>query len=97
MTARQQEIDTNLQFFISELPRLLATHRGKFALLRHSRIEGFYDTVADAVRTGNKLFDDRIFSVQQVTNIGTDLGFYSHAVRLGRPQQVADLSGRGNH
>ena len=97
MTARQQEIDTNLQFFLSELPRLLVTHRGKFALLRHSRIEGFYDTVADAVRTGNKLYDDRIFSVQQVTDTGTDLGFYSHAVRLGRPQQVADLSRRGNH
>jgi hypothetical protein len=32
-----------------------------------------------------------------VTDIGTDLGFYSHAVRLGRPQQVADLSRRGNH
>src|SRR5215475_1844213 len=97
MTTRQQEIDTNLQFFLAELPRLLATYRGKFALLRHSRIEGFYDTVADAVWTGNKLYDDRIFSVQQVTDTGTDLGFYSHAVRLGRPQQVADLSRRGNH
>ena len=97
MTARQQEIETNLQFFLSELPRLLATHRGKFALLRHSKIEGFYDTVADAVRTGNRLFDDMMFSVQRVTDTGTDLGFYSHAVRLGRPQRVADLSRRGHH
>jgi hypothetical protein len=32
-----------------------------------------------------------------VTDTGTDLGFYSHAVRLGRPQRVADLSRRGNH
>jgi len=34
-------------------PRPLLRTAAKFALLRHSRIEGFYDTVAGAVRTGN--------------------------------------------
>jgi hypothetical protein len=97
MTARQQEIDANLQFFLAELPRLLSAHRGKFALLRHGKIEGFYDTVMDAVQTGNKLFDDKIFSVQKVTDTGADLGYYSHAVHLGDPQSLADISRRRNH
>jgi hypothetical protein len=86
MTDRQREIESNLQFFVGELPKLLATHRGKFALLRHGKIEGFYDTVSDAVGTGNKLFQDRIFSVQQFTDAAKDLGYFSHAVHLGHPQ-----------
>jgi len=86
MNDRQREIETNLQFFLHELPKLLSIHRGKFALLRHRKIEGFYDTVTDAVQTGNKLYDDKLFSVQQVTDMGTDLGYYSHAVHLGHSQ-----------
>ena len=78
----QSEIDRNLDFFLRELPNLLPHHRGKFALLRNQKVVGFYDTVADAVSAAGALYPDGRFSVQQVTDVATNLGFYSHAVPL---------------
>jgi hypothetical protein len=80
---RQSEIESNLRFFLAELPKLVLTHRGKFALLRHQTLIAFFDTPLDAVSAGNAQFPDRIFSIQQVTESSIDLGFYSHAVHLG--------------
>ncbi len=97
MSDRQKEINDNLEFFLRELPNLLPTHRGKFALIRHRKIEGFFDTVVDAVGTGHKLYTDGIFSVQPVTDTAKDLGFYSHAGHLGQPQQVANIPASGNN
>jgi hypothetical protein len=84
--ARQTEIDENLDFFVKELPKIAPTHFGKFALIRQKAIAGYFDTVVDAVGTGNKLYPDKLFSVQQVTDVPVDLGFFSHASRLGKPQ-----------
>ena len=81
---RQTEIDENLDFFVTELPKLSPGHLGKFALIRHKSITGYFDTVVDAVGTGNKLYSDWLFSVQQVTDVPVDLGFFSHAGRLGK-------------
>jgi hypothetical protein len=80
---RRAEIDRNLEFFLRELPSLLPAYRGKFALLRHASMVGYYDTVQDAVSAANALYPDQIYSIQQVTDSATDLGYYSHAVRLG--------------
>jgi hypothetical protein len=80
---RRTEIDRNLSYFLRELPDLLKTYRGKFALLRHESIVNYYDTVQDAVNAANALYPDRVYSIQQVTDSATDLGYYSHAVRLG--------------
>jgi hypothetical protein len=85
MTNRKEEIDRNLAFFLKELPQL-AAHQAKFALIRHQKIVGFYDTPLDAVSAGNSLFDDKIFSIQQVTNAATDLGYYSYAMPMGIAQ-----------
>jgi len=83
---RQKEIDQNLEFFLRELPKIIADHNGKYALLRHQKIIAYYDTVSDAVSAGNQLYSDRLFSVQQVTQSGTDLGYFSYAVPLGATQ-----------
>ena len=83
--ARAQEIDKNLQFFLKEMPKL-AGQQGKFALLKDRKIVGFYDTPADAVEAGDTLFQDKIFSIQQVITAATDLGYYSHAVPVGSAQ-----------
>src|ERR1700730_11180444 len=80
---RQKEIDQNLDYFLKQLPQILADHSGKYALLRHQKIIAYYDTVSDAVSAGNQLYSDRLFSVQQVTQSGTDLGYFSHAMPLG--------------
>jgi hypothetical protein len=84
--AKQQEIESNLQFFLTALPTIPTTHKGKFALLRHREIVGYYDTVADALGAATKLYPDNMFSVQQVTDAAVNLGFYSHAVPLATAQ-----------
>ena len=83
---RQKEIDENLKYFLKELPQILPAYNGKYALLRHKQIVGYYDTVADAVSAGNQSYSDKLFSVQQVTQSATDLGYYSYAVPLGVAQ-----------
>jgi len=83
---RQAEVDENLAFFVQEMPSLNSGHAGKFALIRHKAIIGYYDTVVDAVGTGNKMYADKLFSVQQVTDVPVDLGYFSHAGDLVESQ-----------
>jgi hypothetical protein len=80
--SKQEEIDKNLAFFLRELPRIPAVYMGKFALIRHEEIISYYDTVADAINSADKIYPDGIFSIQQVTNDAVNLGFYSYAVPL---------------
>lgn len=85
MSDRRKEISQNLEYFLRELPGLLAEHPGKFALLRHKKIIGFYETAMDAVSAANTMYPDGIFSVQQIIDVAADAGFYSHALPLGTP------------
>ena len=71
--ALQSEIDANLEFFLSKLPDLL----------RDQVIAGIYDTARDAQMTGERFYDDGLFSIQKVTRESIDLGYFSHAVHLG--------------
>ena len=76
----RKEIELNFEEFLKELPNLLKTHRGKFALMRDKKIIEFFDTAPDAFQTGQTLYPDGLFSVQEVVNSPVDLGFFSHAV-----------------
>lgn len=77
----RQEVERNYKVFEEKLPSLLASHRGKFALMRDGEIVEFFDTARDAYVTGLKLFEkDRLFSVQEVAETPIDLGFFSHAL-----------------
>ena len=77
---RQLEVRANYDAFMKQLPQLLATHVGKFALMRHGQIVDFFDTPGDANRAGIKLYSDALFSIQEVTDSPVDLGFFSHAM-----------------
>jgi hypothetical protein len=77
--SRQDEVDRNLQYFLSQLPKLAQSQFGKFALLRHQTITDFFTTSVDALKAGKNLYPDGIFSIQQVTDVPIDLGFFSHA------------------
>jgi hypothetical protein len=79
MSGQQQQVDGNLDFFVSELPKLTQTHMGQFALLRHKEITDFFSTPVDALKAGRSLYPDGLFSIQQVTEAPIDLGFFSHA------------------
>lgn len=81
--SKQEEVDRNFAFFQAELPKVLGQHRGKYALIRDSKIIGYYDTAVDAQTSGHQLYQDGLFSIQKVTDEPLDLGFYSHAVHLG--------------
>ena len=75
------EVERNYAAFAQKLPALLKTRRGKFALMHHGDIVGFFDTLGDAVRSGKLKFDQEYFSVQEVTDRSVSLGHYSYALR----------------
>lgn len=76
----QQEVDRNYSAFKAKQPKLLPSHRGKFALMHDAQVEAFFDTFRDAFTSGRKLHSDGMFSVQEVSESPIDLGFFSHAV-----------------
>ena len=65
------------------LPKLVGTQAGRFALMRDEKIVEFFDTASDAYVAGSKLYADGLFSVQEVNDTSVDLGFFSHAVPRG--------------
>ncbi len=79
----QSEIDTNLEYFLRQLPKLMKTHRGQYALMRKGEVVGFFASAAGAREEGMKKFADELFSVQKVVDVQADMGFFSHAVHLG--------------
>jgi hypothetical protein len=77
----RQQLENNYEAFQAQLPSLLSSHRGKFALMRNGQIIEFFDTARDAYVAGQKIFaNDRLFSVQEIIDTSADLGFFSHAL-----------------
>ena len=76
----KEQLDRNYAAFTEQLPNLLTTQRGKFALMRDSVITEFFDTARDAYVAGQKLYPDGLFSVQEVVDSPADLGYFSHAM-----------------
>ena len=74
---QQREVDANYEAFKRQLPQLLDRHAGAFALTKNREIVNFFDTRGDAIKIGNMLYDDRIFSVHEVSNEIVDLGIFS--------------------
>ena len=77
--ARQRlEVDQNYDAFTRILASILDEHRDQYALMREGEIVGFFDKPGEANRAGVEMFDDGIFSIQEVTDEPIDLGFWSH-------------------
>jgi hypothetical protein len=79
----ESEIKRNYEAFVKQLPELLATRRGKFALMHDGQIVEFYDTAADAYKVGLNDYHEGNFSIQEVTDSPIDLGYFSYAVSHG--------------
>jgi hypothetical protein len=75
----QAEVNKNFERFKEILPSIIH-EQGKYALMRHSELVEIYETFLDAFRTGEKFFEDRLYSVQPITDKPIDLGFRSRAV-----------------
>ncbi len=76
----QQEVDQNYEAFQKVLPGLMRQSPGKWALLHNKEVEAVFDTAMDACTAGEKLYPDKLFSVQEISEQIVDLGWYSHAV-----------------
>ena len=75
---KQVEVDANYQAFHAMLPELIKTNPGKFALMRDKLAVEFFDTARDAYVFGHRLYDDGLFSVQEVTTVPLNLGWVSY-------------------
>lgn len=73
------EVDANFEAFQVLLPDVIAARRGQYALMRSSKVEGYYSSLRGALEAGYA-FSDRLFSVQEVTDRPADLGLFSHAI-----------------
>jgi len=76
---KQRIIDENYKVFSEKLPALIKTHAGKFVVMRNKEIVGTFDTARDAMIHGTKIYQDGLFSIQEVTQKAVDLGWFSHA------------------
>ena len=77
----QKEVDTNYEAFRRMLPNPLPRHAKRWAPMRRGERIDLYDTLRDAHLAGNRLYEDGVFSTQEVTTLIVDQGWYSHAGR----------------
>lgn len=77
-----RQVDRNYDAFLKMLPQIMLMHMNKFVLMKDGESYGFYSTLEDAYMAADKLFPGQEFSVQKVTNVPVDLGFFSHAADL---------------
>jgi hypothetical protein len=77
--AQRREVDRNYDCFQRQLGAILREHEGQYALMRDGRIVGYFDSVRAALIEAANSYQDRIFSVQEVTAEPVDLGAFSHA------------------
>jgi len=79
-TSKREEIERNYQYFEKILPEIEDEHQGDYVLLRQESIVAFFTTIVEAQIKALKLFNDGIYSIQQVGQEPIELGFYSHAI-----------------
>jgi Family of unknown function (DUF5678) len=79
----REQVDKNYEAFVSMLPNIIAQYRNKYALMKDGQIIGYYSTLEDAYMTANKFYPNELYSVQKVTDVPIDLGFFSHAMHIG--------------
>ena len=77
--ALSQEVDQNYDYFQRHIASYMPRERGRFALIRHRKVIGFFDDPGEAAQEGAKRFKDDIYSIQEVTDAPVDLGLYSYA------------------
>ena len=78
----EAEINKNYKVFEGQLPDLMNSQPGKFALMRNKKIMQFFDSAGDAMIYAEAQYSDGLYSIQKITVRTTDLGYFSHAVHL---------------
>lgn len=78
MDRQREQLDRNYDAFMRQLAAILPAHRDEHALMRDGRIVEFFRKPGDAYRAGTAMFEDGLFSIQEVTDEPIDLGLLSH-------------------
>ena len=76
---QQEEVDRNYEAFKKLLPDLLESNPGRTALMRDRKVIACFDTDRDAIEAGRIFYEDRRFSIQEITRRRIDLGIFSRA------------------
>lgn len=74
----QKEIDFNYGKF-KEMAFTIEDS-GKFAVIKSGKLIEVMTERGDAVKMGNRLFEDRVFSIQEIRDEKEDLGFMSYTL-----------------
>ena len=78
MEEKIAEINKNFIAFQKLLPSIDPRHSGKFAVLRKEEIIDYFDSMRDAAKYADALYEDGLYSIQEVNARVVDLGFFSH-------------------
>lgn len=76
---QRAEVRTNFATFQAALPELLSQFQGKYAVLRHAKLEGIFDSFAQALDYCGATYSDRLFSIQEITPESLEAGSFLHA------------------
>lgn len=76
----QKEVDSNYDFFKTQIAQLKNDHLNEFALLHNKKINSFFISEDDAINVGTEKYGEGNFSVQQVNDNSIELGYQSHVI-----------------
>jgi hypothetical protein len=68
------EVFQNYDAFVGDLPRLLQSHRGKFAVYHDHVLVKIFDSLSLALSYGDRVYGDKVFSVQEITEEPLEVG-----------------------
>ena len=71
---QREEVSLNYQAFLEDYPTLAASNKGHCALYRHQKLVSVFDSFASALAYGARAYDDRLFSIQEITDEPLTLG-----------------------
>jgi hypothetical protein len=83
LDTQRAEISANFAAFQAALPRLLPTHAGRYAVLRHTELLEIFDSYAAALAYCGETFSDRLFSIQEITSESLSTEGQPHAGNHG--------------
>jgi hypothetical protein len=75
----QDEVDRNFEEFEKLLPAIIGQNRDKYALMKDAKILGYYSSAEDARTAASSFIPDGIYSIQHVTDMSINLGFFNYA------------------
>lgn len=72
--AQKAEVLANYQAFLADFPTLAARSRGQYAVYRHQHLVNVFASFSSALSYGVRAYDDRLFSIQEITDEPLSIG-----------------------